>query len=316
MDKPGIQQAREDVSYYSQKRATAKDSEARIDSCVGPEKVNRKEETMAESEDKSLATRGRADVKSIEDIKQEVTLLDKFYKELMQSGTDYGTIPGTDKPTLYKSGAELLRLRFGFETRFEFTNIVKDRESGYYEYEVLCHVYDKGTLVADGVGACNSMESRHRYRWVFPSKLPPDIDKSKLATRTVRTRSGNTQQYRLENENPQDLQNTILKMAKKRAFVDAILTATGASRIFTQDVEDFYEAEYHETTRSDESATKNEQTGRDPESITNMGQLMSACGQDFGLKRGDVLAKLGVSDTSELVETPADCYKRIKAAYR
>ena len=33
--------------------------------------------------------------------------------------------------------------------------------------------------------------------------------------------------------------NTLLKMAKKRSFVDGILSITGASRIFTQDVEDF-----------------------------------------------------------------------------
>lgn len=32
--------------------------------------------------------------------------------------------------------------------------------------------------------------------------------------------------------------NTILKMAKKRAFVDAVLSATRSSGIFTQDIED------------------------------------------------------------------------------
>jgi hypothetical protein len=37
---------------------------------------------------------------------------------------------------------------------------------------------------------------------------------------------------------PADLANTILKMAKKRALIDAVLTATAASDIFTQDIED------------------------------------------------------------------------------
>jgi hypothetical protein len=32
--------------------------------------------------------------------------------------------------------------------------------------------------------------------------------------------------------------NTVLKMAKKRALVDAVLTVLGASDIFTQDIED------------------------------------------------------------------------------
>ena len=41
-----------------------------------------------------------------------------------------------------------------------------------------------------------------------------------------------------EGDNPADHYNTVLKMAKKRALVDAVLTATAASDIFTQDLED------------------------------------------------------------------------------
>ncbi len=43
---------------------------------------------------------------------------------------------------------------------------------------------------------------------------------------------------KVENDNPADNYNTVLKMAKKRALVDAVLTATAASDIFTQDLED------------------------------------------------------------------------------
>lgn len=47
--------------------------------------------------------------------------------------------------------------------------------------------------------------------------------------------------YRTDNEDVVGLQNTIMKMAQKRAFVGAILIATGASEFFTQDVEDLKE---------------------------------------------------------------------------
>jgi hypothetical protein len=40
-------------------------------------------------------------------------------------------------------------------------------------------------------------------------------------------------------QGPFSLVNTLLKMARKRALIDAILSATRASRIFTQDIEDF-----------------------------------------------------------------------------
>ena len=70
-------------------------------------------------------------------------------------------------------------------------------------YEVQVTVYgadDK--IVAEGIGSCNSTERKY-LRGDFCTQL-----------------------------------NTILKMAKKRAYVDAILTACHASKVFTQDVED------------------------------------------------------------------------------
>ena len=43
---------------------------------------------------------------------------------------------------------------------------------------------------------------------------------------------------KVEHDNPADHYNTVLKMAKKRALVDAVLTSTAASDIFTQDLEE------------------------------------------------------------------------------
>ena len=43
---------------------------------------------------------------------------------------------------------------------------------------------------------------------------------------------------KVENDDPYTLANTILKMSQKRAHIAATLNATGASRIFTQDIED------------------------------------------------------------------------------
>ena len=67
------------------------------------------------------------------------------------------------------------------------------------------------TLVGEGFGSCNSREKSH---W---------------------------------RKDPLANDNTILKMAKKRAHVDAVLTGLGASNVFTQDLED-YEEETQETT--------------------------------------------------------------------
>src|SRR5690606_22905756 len=52
---------------------------------------------------------------------------------------------------------------------------------------------------------------------------------------------GKVEQKKQVRTNPADVANTILKMAKKRAQVDAVITATAASDIFTQDIEDLPE---------------------------------------------------------------------------
>jgi len=46
---------------------------------------------------------------------------------------------------------------------------------------------------------------------------------------------------KVEHDNPADYYNTVVKMGKKRAFVDATLTVTAASDIFSQDLEDMPE---------------------------------------------------------------------------
>jgi hypothetical protein len=46
---------------------------------------------------------------------------------------------------------------------------------------------------------------------------------------------------KMENPDIADLYNTVLKIAKKRAYIDGILSATAASDFFTQDIEDFSE---------------------------------------------------------------------------
>ena len=53
---------------------------------------------------------------------------------------------------------------------------------------------------------------------------------------------------------------------------------------------------------------------RDPATVKTLGDLYTACSQDFGLKARQVVWKeLGVNDQSEITETPAECYARIAA---
>jgi len=146
----------------------------------------------------------------IEKTKIQNQALMKMMRELLEVDVDYGQIPGVKKFILYQPGAQQLGLVFHLAPKFEIMNNVTDfsQDPVYVSYEVKCLLYhrDSGMFMGEGVGSCNSYERKYRY---YKDKI--------------------------EYQDPLDRQNTYLKMAKKRAYVDAILNVTGASRLFTQD---------------------------------------------------------------------------------
>lgn len=168
--------------------------------------------------------------------------LQDFVGSVMVKGEDYGTIPGTGKPTLYKPGAEKLAEMYGLAITLpaDRRREVEDWEKGFWHYEVTCQVVSRrtGEVIAEGVGSCNSMEEKYRWRkewWNGRGDPPSGEGWQKLFIK----RQNRWSWFRNnENEARWDLPNTILKMAKKRAVIDAILSTTRSSGIFTQDVED------------------------------------------------------------------------------
>jgi hypothetical protein len=141
---------------------------------------------------------------SIIQAKERISLLQNFIREMMVPNVDYGLIPGCQKPSLYKSGAEKLCDVYGFSKQLEITNRIEDWEKALFSYEVKVMLINKrtGLVEAEGIGSCNSRERKYKSQDGFT------------------------------------ICNTILKMAKKRALVDAVLSATRSSGIFTQDIED------------------------------------------------------------------------------
>ena len=179
----------------------------------------------------------------IQNLQRAHGMLNKIYTAIMQKGTDYDVIPGTQKPTLLKPGAELLRLAFGFDFSVEVEKDMDDWSKGIWGFTVKTTFSKKGHQVGVGVGSANSMETRYANRWLFKADFPAGTDLSTLPSRTLLSKKTGEPytQYLVEARKDERATqiNTLLKMAKKRSFVDGILSITGASRIFTQDVEDF-----------------------------------------------------------------------------
>jgi len=160
---------------------------------------------------------------SVTDIRKRTKAIQEVMRGVMKEGTHFGTIPGTPKPSLWKAGAEVLCMTFRLapllesrvtvddpEVEWAYTSTKRDGSIvcgtcvGFFEVEATCIVQGpSGEVLSRCSARCNNREVKYRTLSVF------------------------------------DIRNTILKMAEKRAFVSAVLMATGASDIFTQDIEDF-----------------------------------------------------------------------------
>lgn len=198
-------------------------------------------------------------------LKQGQDRIRLMQKELMVEDEDYGVIPGTKKPTLLKPGAEKLCNIYGLVPTYEETWTQGD---GIITPTLRCHMTAfihrgdaDGPIVGVGKGAANSFERKHRYRGaqrscpvcgcegtIRRSRWERDGDKGWYChdkaggcgeqffskdPRIVEQQAG-----MVENRDPYDVENTLIKMAKKRAQIDGTLSATATSGLFSQDLED------------------------------------------------------------------------------
>lgn len=131
----------------------------------------------------------------------------------LERNTDFGVVPKTKKPSLYKSGAEKIIMAYGLMCRYSIESKIEtvDSKTAFFMYNVKCSLY-KGFTKPDGTyqeveysngyGTANTSEKRNGYNSAY------------------------------------DAQNGTIKMAQKRAMVAAALAVSGLSSMFTQDMED------------------------------------------------------------------------------
>ena len=190
----------------------------------------------------------------------------KAFQALVQrqlvEGMDYGKIPGCgERLVLLKPGAEKISVLLGLRSNFEIVREIEDFESGFFSYMVRCSlVTGAGETVTQGFGQCNTRERRFGKGDPFSGA------------------------------------NVALKMARKRALVDAALTVGSLSNLFTQDLEDV--------------STISSSEMRAPRISEEQKRKIYACTLQAGVQeaqlRAGVLHYYGVSDINELSEKQAD----------
>lgn len=160
------------------------------------------ESTEFKPETKPVATSGARGL-TVEEAKSFDDEMNRFIDTVLIAGVDFGIIPNCKKPTLLKSGAEKILNYLGLIARTEVTNRVEDYNVGFFSYETKVYLIDyNGVVKGEGIGITNTREGKYAKT------------------------------------NGYAVQNTVLKMAKKRALVDAALNVGNLSARFTQDVED------------------------------------------------------------------------------
>jgi hypothetical protein len=228
-------------------------------------------ESLNQIEGRTESQLARRDVGLVEitdkDIQQLGTVpqtLDRIYKSIMREGTDYGKIPGTPKPSLWKPGAELLARWLNLVPQSKLAEKVEDWSKPFFMYKVETSFYNReGLFVGNGFGSANTGETRYAWRWVPENSLPTNANKQELESKSDNGRK----LYKIPTSASEifTLQNTVLKMAKKRSFIDGILSITGASRIFTQEIED---DEHASEQKAQEAKTVGSGVARSPSSST------------------------------------------------
>lgn len=174
----------------------------------------------------------RAKPMSVADHEAQVTIIQDVLKRVMKENVHYGVIPGTQNYSLLKPGAEKILSTFRLACEPEIIDKSNDKEVRYQVRVRLTHF--NGGYVGTGVGECSSFEAKYKWRKpVCPEEweeTPADRRRNKWVKYNNNPAERNPQIM----TEPADIANTILKMAKKRALVDAALTATAASDIFDQ----------------------------------------------------------------------------------
>ena len=173
----------------------------------------------------------------MENARLEHEYLEQVVKNRLTEKLDY-LKTDSGKLCLLKSGAEKLCDYYGLSVQIELIESTSShiKDMAMYTVKAILSDIESGVKLAEGLGMASSQESRYQQ------------------------------------QSSTNVANTILKMAKKRAMVDAVITAVHGSFLFTQDLEDIQSA-YNQL--KDNQTSRNQSTGYQNRQSNNQGQKNS-----------------------------------------
>lgn len=183
------------------------------------------------------------DARTVQELTSRLRLIQVAMRDVMEEGIDYGKVTGGEsaKPSLWKPGAEKLLVLFRLTAGDPEVETLLNQVDRAISYRVKRPILDStGRVLAVGIGECSTAEEKYRWRRTYDdhewqNALPHERrEKLKGGRRKDGTEWSET--WRQVLVPPEDVQNTVLKMASKRALIDGVLLATAAGSVFSQDV--------------------------------------------------------------------------------
>jgi len=218
----------------------------------------------------AIANQGRGYEMDVFRVLDQTVAVQQLMARVLKEGEHYGTLPGIktrpgEQPEkmLFKSGAEKLCMLFRLRPQYEF--LARVEEEYFLSFTVCCRLYNipTGELWGEGIGSINTREAKYLNQctaracpecgqpaiirgrpehnggtanWICYDKKGGCGAKFRIDDPAIIEQSG-----KISSPKVWELHNTMVKMVQKRAMVAAVLTATGASDIFGQDLEELLE---------------------------------------------------------------------------
>ena len=174
---------------------------------------------------------------TVAELTAQVQTIQRCMKALMKPGCHYGVVPGCgDKPTLLKPGAELIMTLFRISPEPEVDREFDGFDTTYRVKVKGVHI-PTGNVVGYGLGEASTNEKKYKWRRAVCDAEYENAEPTRRQIAYIK-KNGQVYEEKQVRQNPADILNTVVKMAKKRALVDLCLTATACSDIFVQDLDD------------------------------------------------------------------------------
>lgn len=175
----------------------------------------------------------RPSLMMIEHSKHDLAILQQLVVEVLTPVYDWGKIPGVPAPCLFDPGAAKIFAAFNvYPGERRILKLEDDETRIVCVVEVPIIDRKLGKVVATGIGAASTLEIKHKYRWIDDPKAW-GLDDFTIASLKTKQDNGRTL-YRVPNQEYSELLNTIIKMASKRAEVDAAESMPGVATVLRQ----------------------------------------------------------------------------------